>query len=405
MPTPEYQKNPETIRIGWLIDGSGSSIKENVRLRIRNGTIASVEPAKQKSDASEGGLDLSGHTILPCLVDSHVHLFMSGTADPGFRSHQLDACFSEIKKSIADHVVASLRCGIVAVRDGGDRRAHALRYKKECLDAGSTPFLLRAAGSAWHRPGRYGKLIGRAPPAEMNLAEAISADETGCDHVKIVQSGLNSLIKFSHQTAPQFNLEEMTAAVGAAKRRGLSVMVHANGTVPVSIAVASGCHSIEHGFFMGRENLTKMAERHIYWVPTAATMQAYADHLGRSGENPDVARRNLDHQIEQIAAAKSLGVPIAAGTDAGSLGVHHGTAVVAELKILLAAGFSIQQAIMCASLNGSRLLGLKNLFLLAKGMPATFIVVKESPSGLPESLHQIEKLCINGRLYDPGREF
>lgn len=229
------------------------------------------------------------------------------------------------------------------------------------------------AGRAWHRPGRYGKLIGREPAADGSLAEAIAAENAKIDHVKIVNSGLNSLMKFGYQTSPQFTLEEMKAAVKTARRKGLFVMVHANGIIPVEIAVSAGCRSIEHGFFMGKENLKKMAEKDIFWIPTAATMKAYCEHWERVGQNPAVARRNLEHQMEQIATAKELGVSIAAGTDAGSIGVHHGRGIIQELIILKRAGLSIQAAIQCATANGARLLNLPVPYLLNRGLPASFI--------------------------------
>ena len=87
--------------------------------------------------------------------------------------------------------------------------------------------------------------------------------------MKIVNSGLNSLKVFGKQTPPQFGAEEMRAAVKTAKSFGLKTMVHANGKLPVKIAVDAGCDSIEHAFFMGAESLYRIAERGAIWVPTA----------------------------------------------------------------------------------------------------------------------------------------
>ena len=111
-------------------------------------------------------------------------------------------------------------------------------------------------------------------------------------------------------------------------------------------------------------------------------MQAYAHHLKHSGQNADVAEKNLDHQLEQIQAAKKIGVPMALGTDAGSLGVHHGAAALEELRLLMTAGLSLPEAIHCATLNGARLLNLKALGLLAEGMRATLIATRGDPSDL-----------------------
>ena len=140
---------------------------------------------------------------------------------------------------------------------GAAMRGYALR----CARGYHGPVCVRAAGRAWHREGRYGRLIGRPPAEGLSVAEAIRQDGERGDHLKIVNSGLNSLTEYGRTTAPQFDLAEMSAAVKAAAERGLSVMVHANGEEPVRIAVMSGCRSVEHGFFMGRENLARMAEQ------------------------------------------------------------------------------------------------------------------------------------------------
>lgn len=254
---------------------------------------------------------------------------------------------------------------------------------------------VRAAGRAWHRAGRYGRLIGRPPARGLDLAEDIRQDGEPADHIKIVNSGLNSLTEYGSQTAPQFDLAEMSAAVQAAAERGLGVMVHANGEEPVRIAVMSGCRSVEHGFFMGRENLTRMADRGVTWVPTAVTMEAYAGYYRQTGKNPDIARRTLDHQLEQLAMARRLGVEVALGTDSGSPGVHHGAAVISEMNLLMQAGFTLEEAVRCASRNGAKLIA-ASFGLLEQGSPATFIAVNSEPSRLAKELMHIRGVFIDG---------
>ena len=125
--------------------------------------------------------------------------------------------------------------------------------------------------------------------------------------------------------------------------------------------------NIEHGFFMGTDNLSLMADKAVIWVPTAVTMQAYGRYLKQIGKNTDIARQNLDHQLEQLMAARQYEVPIALGTDAGSPAVDHGIAMVDEMKILMEAGFSIEKTIRCATFNGAQLLGIRDLGLLVPG--------------------------------------
>jgi imidazolonepropionase-like amidohydrolase len=116
-------------------------------------------------------------------------------------------------------------------------------------------------------------------------------------------------------------------------------------------------------------------------------MQAFAQ-MGQEGGN--VAARNLESQLEQIEFARRIGVQIALGTDAGSPGVYHGDSVIKELGLLLDAGFSVEQAVHCATSNGAELLGLTHLGNLAPGLPAFFIAAPGSVENIPKSLKQIQ---------------
>ena len=381
-------KKETWIHAGWLADGSGEPIRENVLLHIADGIFREIRIMTEADATLPELVNLSDSTLLPPLTDSHLHLFMSGTGDPAIREKQLHAEFEEMKPVISGHLDQLMGCGVLAVRDGGDYAGHALQYRN--LYGNKTPVRIMAAGRAWRKEGRYGKLIGRSPGKGRNLAEAIAAESAGIDHVKIVQSGINSLKEFGKQTPPQFDSDELAQAVGVAHKLGLKVMVHCNGEQPVTSAIAAGCDSVEHGFFMGQENLRRMADLGVFWVPTAVTMKAYTEHLPQRSPEAETARRIYLHQTEQIALAKELGVCIALGTDAGSLGVRHGFSVREELRILMQAGFSVSQAVKCATHNGAELLGISHdTGRIAAGYPAVFLAVKGKPSDLPENLKKV----------------
>jgi imidazolonepropionase-like amidohydrolase len=391
-----------------LIDGTGGPVQKDMLIRIQHHTIQSIEPSPKSGSIPSSFQDLSEYILLPSLVDCHVHLFMSGTDDIAERKRQLEAGYDEQKTVISAHIARHLSCGVGAVRDGGDGKGLVQQYQKSYLGVndGGIKLPIRAdqtdrsgiqvkvAGKAWHQCGRYGKLIGRSPSPGETLAQAICREVglpgyTRPDHVKVVNSGVNSLLCFGKETLPQFCLEELTQAVYEAWRRQLKVMVHANGKLPVQIAIEAGCHSIEHGFFMGAENLARMRDKQTVWVPTAFTMRAYATHLAPSSREAENAQRYLAHQMDQLRMAREIGVPVALGTDAGSLGVHHGDSVREELRIFLEAGYTLPEAVQCATKNGAGLLGIKNMGILSPGMPASWIAVKGGPLCLPESLDHI----------------
>ena len=247
--------------------------------------------------------------------------------------------------------------------------------------------------------GRYGGLVGRCPGAGESLLEAFDREEQAVDQVKLMNSGFNSLKEFGRETSPQFTQDELTEIVKSAAMSGRKVMVHANGKEPVQQAILAGCHSIEHGFFMGAENLQLMADKGTFWVPTVFTMKAFADNFNVADSHGDlrVIEKNLDHQLGQLKLARRLGVNVAMGTDAGSLGVLHGESMVAEMKLFLKAGYSLAETIQCATSNAAKLLGLDDFGLLTKGKTATFIVARGTPSMLPRKLSYLEGIYVNGR--------
>jgi len=398
MPVP-YFVSPE-----WMIDGTGSANIKNAMIRIQDQTIFSItdsrESKKKDLDTSAFNiLDLQGFTVLPCLVDSHVHLTMSGTTDAKNREGQLVAGYAETVERIQHHLREDFRYGVLAVRDGGDKKGYTLRFRDRGYDPSRAPHVsIRFAGKAWHQSGRYGSLIGRPPGDNQTLAESMVMADEEVDVIKIVNSGLNSLRKFGRQTLPQFSVTEFKSLIHAAKQRGKKVMVHANGTDPVSISIDAGCDSVEHGFFMGRENLKKMAEKGVTWVPTAVTMKAYSQLMKSDQTISKVCQKNLDQQLEQLQQAREYGVRVAVGTDAGSPGVDHGRAVLQEMALFMKAGYSLEEAVMCATSVGAELLGLKKIGRLTPGMCASFLVVPGNPSQLPDSLNAIEMIYMNGNL-------
>lgn len=391
----------ETIRAGWLIDGTGIDAAKDCLIEISNDIISSVTAITHDLEILPEYSDYSGFTILPGLVDNHTHLSMSGSVDPEVRNVHLTADYCYAKQRIEKHVRDYLKFGVVALRDGGDFHAHTLQYKNNFHPGDEKPLNIYAAGNGWHKKGRYGQLLGMHLEPGRDLALAIREDfKPGIDHIKIVNSGLNSLKSFGRETAPQFTVEELKRAVHVESDMRLKTMVHANGYEPVRIALEAGCHSIEHGFFMGDENIRRMADTGIVWVPTIYTMKAYMEYLSDDITKRDVAERNLSHQLEQVRKAVEHGVTIALGTDSGSPGVFHGFSVIEELKLLIEAGLTPERAIQCATFNASKLsCNAEKEGTITAGAPATFLAVKGKPEDLPESLHDVRGVWVKGKRW------
>jgi imidazolonepropionase-like amidohydrolase len=387
---------PQSILAGWLIDGLGAPARCNVRITIVQGRIVGLEESQPDGNRPVS-MDLSNATVLPALMDAHVHLVFSGTRDARIRQQQLAPSDQEANAVISAHLEQHARHGVCAVRDGGDRYGHVPEFIKSAGTRGIQGVHVSVTCWAWHAANRYGRMIGHRPDHGLDLAAALAKHLHAIDHVKVINSGLNSLKRFGQPTAPQFPLDALKVAVSQAHAKGLPVMVHANGRVPVGDAIEAGCDSIEHGYFMGSENLTRMADKSIAWVPTAIPMAALARDHSLTSEQRDVARRTLDHQLEQIRQGLELGVPIVLGTDAGSIGVDHGGAVAQEMALLVSAGLSMEQAVRSATGRAARLLGIADGGVIMPGRRADLISVAGSPRNLLSGLASVEMICLEGR--------
>ncbi|MBI5552383.1 MAG: amidohydrolase family protein [Desulfobacterales bacterium] len=395
--TTSHHAESKRVRAGWLVDGRGGPALKDVCLVLRAGQILAVEPYR---DDHRPIVDLSQATVLPALMDAHVHLVFSGTEDVQARKAQLTFAPEQVRAAIRTHLQAHWQCGVAAVRDGGDRHGITLAFRQGNSDTAAA-LTVKAAGPAWHLQGRYGAMIGRALPTDRPPAQAIASSLAAGDHLKLIQSGLNSIDQFGHQGPPLFSQDQLQAMVAAAHAAGRPVMVHANGESAVRMALAAGCDSIEHGYFMGPENLRRMAEMGIVWVPTLIPMAALSQAEGLTVAQRDVARRTTEHQLAQVRQAQALGVVMALGTDAGSQGVDHGAAVRRELQLLVMAGLRMEAAIACATGHAARLLGMVERGELVTGRRADFIAVNGPPENLVEALGTIEAMCIAGRWVRP----
>jgi len=146
-----------------------------------------------------------------------------------------------------------------------------------------------------------------------------------------------------------------------------------------------------------------MADSQITWVPTAVTMKALLENWSLTGDRQgkrDVIAKNLEHQLEQMARAKQYGVRLALGTDSGCSGILHGESVVDELRLFIKAGYSLVEAIQCASGNGAELLGVEEIGPIAKGRPAHFLVARATPAMLPRKLSYLEGIYLHGHPCD-----
>lgn len=378
------------LHAALLIDGTGGPPRENVKLYIRDGIVAHVLPAgevnpwlkDQTCSGTRGAveIDCGGLTILPGLVDCHVHLALDGVDFERSLKRWDD------KEALSDHLAVSLEntlnAGVLAVRDGGDRRLIGLRAGRLAGSAKVPPFII-ATGGALRKKGGYGSFLGKGLAAPEIKAAVREMAAAGAAQIKVLVSGIVSFREYGKVGPPQFSREELALLVAEAHCLGLKVMAHASSDEGTALAVRCGVDSLEHGYFISEDTLALMAEKGIAWVPTMIPVAAQIREPLNHGYNPSqrtIIEKTYRRQQIMVETAHKLGVAIGVGTDAGASGVRHGLSYFEELKLLAEAGLPPAGVIRAATGNGAGILGLeKQMGTVAPGMPAHLIGLRGNP--------------------------
>ena len=377
------------IIAGSLIDGLGGSAHKRALLTVRDGRIAAIGSATD-CPRGEGAAvdDLSHCTLVPPLVDGSVALAHAPSLDP--RAHRGEGTSGHDPLLIARHLRDCHDHGVLGLADS---------------TAAATP--PEAEGLVTLRSG--GRLL-RREDGTLEVAAAgdfLRIDSTGdIDADAPPSSGLDRQVlgRLLHQWPA-----------------GKTVVV-ANGATAVTEALAAGCDAIEQGYRMGEANLRLMARNRVLWIPSLLRARNGLDCASSGGSvccrfslravapgepQPGAEaywRGLLADQLAQLRLARSLGVPVAVGTGAGSPGILHGESMVEEMKLFLRGGWSLEETLRSASEQGARFFGMDNLGALAVGRPATFLVARGMPQQLPRKLAYLEGIYLGGRPSDSYRK-
>ena len=367
------------IRAGELIPGADTQPRPDVTLWVEQGIITAITPTGQEKTSAGNKfkqLDLSRYTVLPGLVDCHVHLALDG----------LDFAQAlarwERQKELAKHLDNSLQTileqGILAIRDGGDARGIALSLSQSIITTKKPVPHIVATGWAIRRDGMYGSFLGPGCTGEDINTVVNTLATAGASQIKVLVSGVVSFKTYGKVGPVQFELPTLTALVNYAHYLGLKVMAHASSAEAVNIALQAGVDSLEHGYFLDHTSLELMAAKGVSWVPTLAPVANQLKFC--PSECRDVIRRTYHRQLEMLAAAATGGVELGIGTDAGATGVRHGSGFLDEINLFRAAGLSPARILKAATASGARILGLdQSLGRLEVGMPPNLIAVEGCP--------------------------
>ena len=402
---------PTTIHAGRLIAVPGQAVRGPSTIVVDNGRIVSVTDGLTRVEPGVPFIDLSAKTVLPGLIDAHVHLSSDRGGEAGLLSFvreepQMNALEAQMNG------MKTLRAGFTTVRNLGDDGATlALR---EAIKRGwvQGPRIVDAASSisttGGHMDGRGGlndDLVAHLPAPE-NLCDGVDSCrkvvrrqiDRGADVIKFATTGgVNS----GTGLATRMVEDEARALVETAHAYGRKVAVHAHGADGIKLALRAGADSIEHGTVMDDEIIKMMKARGTYYVPTLSTVNGYLERLAKdpNAYAPDV-KKQIDWRIgitgQSLAKAAPAGVKIAFGTDAGVS--KHGRNAD-EFELMVKYGMTPTEAIKAATVNAADLLGLAaEIGTIEPGKGADIIAVAGDPIADVRALKKVDFVMARGEV-------
>ena len=403
-----------------LIDGVADEPRPSVDVVVEDQRIVGIHDHGAPSAASPDGvsarddpatirIDGRGRTLLPGLIDAHAHY----TFDPEEPSLAVVAARpdEEILELARRHAGLALRAGITTARSAGSMRDLDLRLRDEIAPGRVAGPRLVAAGLAVGISGGHGHQFGVEADGEEALVAAVrSRCAAGAGVLKIVASEAAMLTTTGLAPGilvngdPELTEGEIRAMVAVAHDCGLKVMSHAQGSESVVASARGGVDSVEHAWLADRAAIEAVAASGAVLVPTLVVTDVNRDLPGLTSLQR--ARQDLIELRHRAscAAAIALGVPIAAGTDTGEVGVT-ADLVAREVGLIRDHGASAMAAIGAATSVAARLLGLGDeLGTVEPGRLADLVLVDGDPLVDLGRLRDPALVIQAGRVvHDPGR--
>ena len=404
------------LRVGTLLDGVSPQPLRNAHVVYEKNKILFVGENSPPAGWLDSGqrrpdLELPEYTLLPGLIEAHAHFFLAGgELNPEQRSAYLKQTPEALLSAAHTRLERVVRLGIIGVRDAGDKDGVGLALSR-LYAGGQRPLMpyVDSPGAAIHHQGRYGSFM--AGPVEHCASLRACVEErvrVGADRIKLIPTGIINFKQGAVTTEPQMTAAEILELVDAAKSFGKQTFAHASGDTGIERVIAGGVDSVEHGFFVRDDQLAKMRDRQIAWVPTFAPVQEQVDHADLMGWDAGVVsnlKKILDQHAASLVKAQAMGVPIIAGSDAGSYGVAHGIGFLNELELMERAGLPPLAVINAATGTGSNRLAYKEKFGQIKpGFLSRFILTRHSPLEGIARLRRQKFIVFDGTVIDSGEK-
>jgi imidazolonepropionase-like amidohydrolase len=397
---------PMVLHAARVLDVETGNLTAPGEVLVQAGRIAAVGPSVTHPSGAQI-IDLGDTTLLPGLIDAHVHLFLH----PGAEDLQT------VQESVPQRTILAtlaarddLMAGFTAERDMGTEGAGAADTAvRDAINQGLIPGpRLRISGNAVSILGGHEDAIGYNPEQHVlgNATYANNANQLvsvireqfklGADFITIYETGSDSVTDGVLTTPYQYTEAEMTAAVNEAARVGKRVAVHATADPGTLYAARAGVVSVDHAFQLSDETMRLMHDKQIFAVPTFTIIEYFAEHAAspqqgvRDRELQELHARNFSKQL-------AAGVPIAMGSDVGPF--PHGTQA-REFVLLVRFGMTPLAAIQAGTLNGAKLLGWQGqIGALKSGYLADIVAVPGNPLNDITALQKVTFVMKGGVVY------
>lgn len=373
---------------------------------VRGDRIAEVGTSVKRPAGAEV-VDLGDRTLLPGLIDAHIHLFLH----PGAEDLQT------VEESVPQRVIVAtigarddLMGGFTAERDMGTEGAgSADTAVRDAIDRSEIPGpRLRISGNAINTLGGHEDAIGYNPAQHVlpNADYANNAQQLievmreqykeGADFTKIYETGPDTVRDGQLATPYQYSEAELAAAVHEAARLGKRVAVHATGEPGTLYAAQAGVASIDHAYQLGDETMRLMHEKGIFAVPTFTISEFFMSHPltpGTEQREKDL----LDLHVREFRKQLAAGVPMAVGSDVGPF--PHGTQA-RELELMVRYGMTPLAVLQADLINGAKLLDWEGqIGQLKSGYFADVIAVSGNPLNDISVLNKVDFVMKGGAVY------
>jgi imidazolonepropionase-like amidohydrolase len=406
--TPSQNTTPHAIVLhaARLLDIKGGRLVKPGEILVEGERIVEAG-SSVKHPAGAEVIDLGDRTLMPGLIDAHVHLFLH----PG--AEDLQTVQESVPQRTIMAVLAArddLMAGFTAERDMGTEGAgSADTAVRKAIDEGLVPGpRLRVSGNAINILGGHEDAIGYNP-AQHVLSNADYANDAaelvavmrqqykeGADFTKIYETGPDTVRDGKFSTIYQYTETELRAAVEEASRLGKRVAVHATGEPGTLFAARAGVASIDHANQLGDETMRLMREKQIFAVPTFAIFEYFAEHAA-TPERAAYEREMLALKAQDFRKQVAAGVPMVVGSDVGPF--PHGTQAE-EFVLMVKYGMSPLAVLQADLLNGAKLLGWDGqIGALEPGYFADIVAMSGDPLQDISALQNVSFVMKNGVIY------